>query len=474
MSQLYHTKPSPFVPAPSRTGSLLAFFFILFVSNIAFAQNVTIKGKIKDDFTGEGLPGANVVVKGTTNGTTSDLNGDFTIMAPENVTLVISFVGFKTQEVLISSRSVIEINLEGDAETLSEIVVVGYGTIEKKDATGSLANVNTKQFNKGLITSPEQLIVGKVAGLQINQSGEPGGGAGIRLRGVSINGETPLYVVDGVVLAEGGGGVTGGRSPLNFINPSDISSFSVLKDAQATAIYGARGANGVIIITTKSGVVGKPTISYDGSYSLSLFTRKPDILSASEFRQIIAAKAPQAIGDLGTANTDWLDEVTRLGQSMQHTIALSGGVKKTTYYASLNYLQTQGVLRFSDHSRVNLSLKIEQKLLKDKLKLTLSTKNGFTNDQFGPNVLGGASAFDPTQPVYDPTNVASGGYFQWPNTIVTSNPVATQEQATDKGNTFRNVSNLAIRYEIPFINGLSFNANLAYDLMAQKSIEETL
>lgn len=392
------------------------------------------------------------------------MNGNYKISVPSTESvLVFSFIGYTSEEILVGSQSFININLTIDISELNEIVVVGYGTIEKKDATGTLAKVSTKEFNKGVISSPDQLIVGKVAGLQINPNGDPGGGAGIRLRGVSINGEFPLIVVDGVPLAEGGGGVPGGRNPLNFINPSDIADMTVLKDASATAIYGARGANGVIMITTKSGVKGKPKITYDGFYGASIFTRKPDILSTSEFRQVIKVKAPQALPTLGTADTDWLNEVTRVGQNMQHNIGVSGGFNKTIYTASLNYLKNQGVLRFSDHERINLALRVEQKLLNDKLHLTLNTKNGFTNDLFGPNVIGAATAFDPTRPVYDEGNTATGGYYQWTNSIAVGNPVADQEQQDSEGKTFRSLSSLAIRYQIPFINGLAFNANLSYD-----------
>jgi len=428
------------------------------------AQTIEVKGKILDGSTGEALPGVNIQIKGTSTGTATGADGSYVLNAPSNGTLIVSFIGFKTTEVAINGRSTIDINLEIEAETLSEIVVVGYGTIEKKDATGALANVSTKDFNKGLITAPEQLITGKVAGLQINQNGDPGGGAAIRLRGVSMNGEFPLIVVDGVVLAEGGGGVVGARNPLNFINPGDIATMSVLKDAQATAIYGARGANGVIMITTKSGVVGKPKITYDGLYSGSVFTRRPDIFETAEYRELVKIKKPSRVPNLGDSDTNWLDEVTRFAQNTQHTVSVSGGFKKTTYYTSLNYLASQGVLNYSDHQRINLSLRVEQKLLNDKLKLTLNTKNGFTKDQFGPNVIGAASSYDPTQAVYDPDNEATGGYFQWGNTIATGNPVASQEQSSSKGNAYRNVSNLLVRYELPFLKGLSFNANFAYDL----------
>lgn len=443
---------------------MLLLSFTLLVFSSSYGQERSVSGRVLSADDNAPLPGVNVLLKGTSSGTVTDLNGNYKISVPSGESvLVFSFIGYGSEEILVGAQSTINVNLTTDISELNEIVVIGYGTIEKKDATGTLAKVSTKEFNKGVISSPDQLIVGKVAGLQINSNGDPGGGAGIRLRGVSINGEYPLIVVDGVPLAEGGGGVTGGRNPLNFINPSDIADMTVLKDASATAIYGARGANGVIMITTKSGVAGKPKITYDGFYGVSIFTRKPDILSTDEFRQVIKVKAPQALPTLGTADTDWLKEVTRMGQNMQHNVGVSGGFKKTTYTASLNYLKNQGVLRYSDHERINLALRVEQKLLKDKLSLTFNTKNGFTNDLFGPNVVGSATAYDPTRPVYDESNTATGGYYQWANSIAVGNPVADQEQQNSEGKTFRSLSNLAIRYQIPFIDGLAFNANLSYD-----------
>ena len=412
---------------------LLLLFFTLLVFSSSYGQDRSVSGRVLSAEDNTPLPGVNVLLKGTSSGTVTDLNGNYKISVPSNESvLVFSFIGYGSEEIQVGAQSTINVNLTTDISELNEIVVIGYGTIEKKDATGTLAKVSTKDFNKGVISSPDQLIVGKVAGLQIQPNGDPGGGAGIRLRGVSINGEFPLIVVDGVPLATDGGGVTGGRNPLNFINPSDIADMTVLKDASATAIYGARGANGVIMITTKSGVAGKPKITYDGFYGVSVFTRKPDILSTSEFRQVIKVKAPQALPTLGTADTDWLKEVTRLGQNMQQNIGVSGGFKKTTYTASLNYLNNQGVLRFSGHERINLGLGVEQKLFNDKLNLKLNTKNGFTNDLFGPNVIAAANSFDPTRPVYDESNPETGGYFQWTSPLAVGNPVASQEQQKNR------------------------------------------
>ena len=449
---------------------LLSLLILIITTFAAFAQNINLKGRVTDSSSGEAIPGVNVLLKGTGTGVSTDSDGAFTLPVPSDGTLVFSFLGYKTVEVAVGARSSIDVIMESEASLLSEVVVVGYGTVEKKYATGAMANVTSKEFNKGLIAGPEQLLAGKVAGLQITPSGQPGGRADIRLRGVSLNGEYPLIVVDGVILDGGGGGVTGAGNPLSFINPSDIESINVLKDAQTTAIYGSRGANGIIMITTKSGVTGKPRFTYDGLYSVSVFTRKPDVFDAAEYRELVRVKAPNKLSDLGNSNTNWLDEVTRIGHNTQHNFGVSGGVKKTTYHASLNYILNQGVLNKTGHQRGNISLQVKQKLLDDNLQLTLNTKNGITEDQFGDNVIGAASAFDPTQPVRQKGNKETGGFFQWDNSNAVANPVATQEQQSRFGNTYRNVSNLIVKYDIPFLKGLSFNANFAIDFNSGATI----
>lgn len=442
----------------------LVFAMCLATVHNSFGQELIVKGKVMDVATGEVLPGTNILLKGTNTGTTSDLNGEFSLAAPANGVLIVSFVGYRSAEVEIASRSYIDVGLELDAETLSEIVVVGYGSVEKKDITGTVAKVNTESFNRGLINAPDKLIDGKVAGLQINPSGEPGGGSAIRLRGVSINGEFPLIVVDGVPLDGGGGGVVGGRNPLSFVNPADVLDMTVLKDAQAAAIYGARGANGVIIITTKSGKSGKPKLSYSGAGSVSLYTRRPEYLTAEEMRAAVAAKAPQALNKLGNANTDWLDEVTGSPLSTQHNLSLSGGFDKTTYYTSAEYLVNNGVINDTQNKKINFSIKADQKLLNDNLIVGINSRTSWIEDQFGPNVIGAAIAFDPTHPILDPSNELRGGYFQWGAALATPNPVATQKFTNNRGKTLRNLTALTLQYKVPFLPGLSLNTKYSYDL----------
>ncbi len=440
----------------------LVFFVLLSVIYVpVLAQSQQVSGQVKDT-NGDAVPGATVVEKGTQNGVITDMDGNFKInVTSNNAVLTVSFVGYKNAEVSVGSRTNLAIVLEEDIEQLAEVVVIGYGSVEKKDVTGTVAKVEEKEFNKGIIGSPDKLLTGKVAGLQIEAGGEPGSGTAIRLRGISINGQNPLFVVDGVPLSEGG--VTGGRNPLNFMNPADVESVTVLKDASAAAIYGSRGANGVIIITTKKGKQGKPKITYDGFYSISKFTKKIDVLTPSQYRDAIFDKAPQELNNLGDANTNWVDEVLQIAQGQNHNIAVSGATTKTTYFASFNYLDNKGVMRNTRNQNTTLSLKLSQKLFNDNLSISLNTKNGFTKDLFGPNVIGSALRFDPTRPVFDDTDPQFGGYYQWSDALAVNNPVATQDLNDQSGKTFRSLSNVELVYKLPFVNGLSLKANLGYD-----------
>jgi len=439
----------------------IALVALMVISLPTQAQDNSISGTVKDS-SGAPVPGATVLEKETQNGVITDFDGNYKlILSGDNATIVISFVGFATQEIEVGSQATINIVLQEDIELLSEIVVIGYGSVEKKDVTGTVAKVNEEEFNKGIISSPEKLLTGKVAGLQIETAGDPGGGSSIRLRGISINGQNPLFVVDGVPLSEGG--VTGGRNPLNFMNPADVESITVLKDASAAAIYGSRGANGVIIITTKNGTQGKLKVGYDGFYSISKFTKTVDMLTPSQYRDAIFDKAPQEIDNLGEASTNWVDEVLQIAQGQNHNLSFSGGKKATNYFVSFNYLDNNGVMRNTRNQSTSISVKLQQKLLNDNLILSLNSKNGFTKDQFSPNVIGSALRFDPTRPVFDDSDPRFAGYYQWSDALATANPVASQDLNDQNGNTFRTLSNLQLEYKLPFLDGLSLKANLGYD-----------
>src|SRR5688500_1828130 len=336
-------------------------------------QGTSVTGKVTDEG-GSPLPGVNIIERGTTNGTVTDADGlyNLTVSSGEAV-LVYSFVGTVTQQVAVGNRNQIDIQLASDAATLSEVVVVGYGTQEKRDVTGSVATVKSDEFNRGIINSPEQLLQGKVAGVNVTSaSGEPGAIQSITVRGPgSIRTQsTPLFVVDGFALDNSSTG--GGTNPLNFLNPQDIESIDVLKDASATAIYGTRGANGVILITTRKGKAGRSSNTYSANMVISKHARKIDVYDADEFRiRVMEANEDGIVTDLGSS-TDWQEIITRTAYTQNHNLNLSGGADKLTYYASLGTQDQEGILKGSDLKRYTGRINITQKLLKDRINVDMN------------------------------------------------------------------------------------------------------
>ncbi len=448
--------------------------FLLLGSFQAWSQT-RVTGKVTSGEDGTALPGVSILEKGTTNGTVTDVEGNYSINAGNNAVLVFSFVGFTTQEVPAAAKTTIDIVLAPDITALSEVVIVGYGQQEQKDVTGVVTAVNSENFNKGAIMSPDQLITGKIAGVQITQnSGEPGGQSSIRIRGgTSLNASNePLYVIDGVPIdnsAFNPGGLSGGRNPLNFINPNDIESFTVLKDASAAAIYGSRAANGVIIITTKKGKSGTPVITYDGWVSNAQIAERLEVFNGDQFREIIAAKAPKHLGKLGTSNTDWQDEIYQTAMGQNHSVTISGGTDKFGYRASVGHQDQEGIIKTSQTKRTSFSMSLDQRLLDDNLKVTVNIKGSRTNDRFSPGVVGAAMEMDPTQPIYDATS-PWGGYFVWKNEAgeyerqATINPVSSLNLVQENGTTNRSIGNIQLDYSIKPIPGLSANVNVGYDL----------
>ena len=270
---------------------------------------ISVSGKVSDATDGFGLPGVNILVTNaeSTVGTVTDIEGNYTLNVVKGAIVEFSFTGYASQSFTIESAQTLNVSLGTEESLLDEVVVIGYGAVKKDDLTGSVSTIGQEEFNKGVISSPEQLLVGKVAGLQISGDGSPGGKTRFRLRGENSLRATqePLVVIDGVPLSNVNNAST--RNIRNFINPDDIETMSILKDASATAIYGSRGANGVILITTKKGK-GKLSINYKGTYSISQLGKSPDIFSANQFRKAIDSKAPQLLDDLGDSNTDWVEE----------------------------------------------------------------------------------------------------------------------------------------------------------------------
>ncbi|MEM8565188.1 MAG: TonB-dependent receptor [Bacteroidota bacterium] len=440
---------------------------LLFLCVQSFGQDVTVTGKVTDAEDGSGLPGVNIQVKGTTSGTVTDFDGNYSISVSSNAVLVFSFVGYAAQEIVVGNQSIIDVALGLDVTQLSEIVVVGYGEQESKDVTGVVATVGVEDFNGGVIVSPDNLIAGKVAGVQVtSNSGEPGSQVSIRIRGASsTQNNEPLYVIDGVPIDNtpiNPGGLSTGRNGLNFINPNDIESMTILKDASAAAIYGSRAANGVVIITTKRGAAGETSISYDGWISVGNGTETLDVLTGPEFRELVAQQNPTGAELLANANTDWQAQVLQEAIGQNHSISFSGGNAGTTYRASIGYLKQEGIIKTSETEKLSYSINIQQKFLDDDLSINFNVKGARTDDTYSPGVIGAAASFAPSQPIFDANGF--GGYFEWQQDIAGDNPVSTLDQTDETGRIDRTLANVELNYKIPVIEGLSVKANLGFDV----------
>ncbi|WP_340153010.1 SusC/RagA family TonB-linked outer membrane protein [uncultured Marivirga sp.] len=444
---------------------MLTAFLVVFITLQLQAQERTVSGTVSDAITGETLPGTSVKIKGTSQGTTTSLEGEYKLEVDANDVLIFSFIGYSKQEIVVGARSIIDVQMQEDISQLGEVVVVGYGTQEEKDVTGVVSTVKEESFNRGQIASPERLITGKIAGVDVTPGNTRAGGGGITIRGVgSINAQAqPLIVVDGVPISNDGS--SGTRNANNFINPADIESVTVLKDASATAIYGSRGAAGVILYTTKSGKKGQNTVTYDGSFAFSEVLREPDFLSTQNFRNAIRQFSPQNEGRLGDQDTDWFNEVTRSTLSQNHNLSFSGATEKINYLVSVNHMDNKEVLRGDRNQVTRLSMRLKTTVLNDHLDITFNTKNALTNDQYKPNVVGGAVSFDPTKPVYDSEAEEFGGYYEWDvSSIDPINPVSTLEQTQSIGENRRSFNSINFDLKIPGIEGLTWSATGSYDL----------
>ncbi len=369
-----------------------------------------VTGRITDATSGSPLAGATVNVLNTDRSTTTDIDGKFSIsIVNEKSVLVVSYIGYTGQQIVIGNRKALVIKMESASADLQQVVVVGYGTQKQKDVTGSVKSLKVEGFNRGIINSPEQLLQGKVAGVNVvSASGEPGGPQGITIRGPGgiRTGNTPLFVVDGVALDNSS---TGGGNPLNFLNPQDIESIDVLKDASASAIYGSRGANGVVLITTKRGKAGVNTLTYTGSLGISNLARKLPVFSTAEYKQQVVS-AGGTLDDKG-GNTDWQKEITRTAYTQNHNVSLSGGANKLTYYASFGMQKQQGIIKYNNFDRYTGRFNATQKFLEDKLTIEANLTATSTYNLRPPiqGVIGDAISNNPTYPAYD----ASGNPAQY-------------------------------------------------------------
>ena len=443
-----------------------AIMILLCVSQLVMAQDRVVTGKVTDSKDGTPVVGASVQPKGTRTGTATKNDGTFSLTVGSNVTtLVISSVGFATQEVSIEGKTSVEVSFVATGTNLNEVVVTGYGTARRKDLTGSTASVREKDFNKGVYTAPDQLIQGKAAGvLVINNTGQPGGSTTVRIRGSSSirSGNQPLFVVDGVPLSggsarPGGNGAdygNDGGNPLNFINPSDIASIEILKDASATAIYGSRGANGVILISTKRGKSGSPIVDVSASTSFSNVLKKLEVLDAGEYRQALKDYSISG-GDFG-GDVDAFDAITRTAITQNYNVAVGGGTENGRYRISAGYLNQQGVIENSRLNKISASITTNFKFLESKkLGLEMNVLVTQADERIAPisafvgftgNLISQALQWNPTHPLVKP-----GTDSAWIDPAVgstTINPLAQLRYFDDKAKVNTIIASISPSYKI--------------------------
>ena len=475
---------------------LMTLVIGVFVSVSAFAQDILVKGHVKDDI-GEDVIGASVRVKGTQQGAVTDVNGNFSIKVEKGAKLIISFIGFQSQEV--SAAQNMSITLHEDLKLLNETVIIGYGSVKKTDLTGSVVAIKPDEMNHGLQTNPQDMIMGKIAGVSvIPGDGTPGGGATIRIRGgSSLNASNdPLIVIDGLAL-DNYGANEGSANALSSINPADIESFTVLKDASSTAIYGSRASNGVIIITTKKGSNGqKAKISYNGNVSASFNTKRLEVLNSSEYinfaqkltgfegddagwlasSQYAKLGYVNAAGEHLFADTDWQKEIYRTGINTDHNITISGGLKNLPYRVSLGYTHQDGTLKTSNFNRYTASINLSPVLLDKHLTVNFNAKAMFSRHSFAnTSAVGKAIYADPTKPIYDDRESAKeyGGYWQWETTadfgdsewthsysgLNADNPIAALYNQSNIGKAREFIGNLELDYKIHGFEDLHIHVN---------------
>ena len=448
---------------------LYAVMFFLCVA-FGYAQQITVKGTVKDG-AGEPLMGASVLVKGTSHGTAADFDGKFELKVDKGATLVFSSVGFKSQEV--TAKAVMNITLQEDVQQLGDVVVIGYGAVRKKDLTGSVNLVTDKDFNKAPAVNADQLIQGKIAGVQMTSaSGAPGEGQTIRVRGngsLSLT-SNPLIVIDGVPMNDGG--VGGSRSIFNSINPEDIESMTVLKDASSTAIFGSRAANGVIMITTKKGKANQEMkISFNTSIALQDVNKYVDVMSADQYRQTVKGlNNPAAEALLGNANTNWQKEIYQVAPMSNSTLVLSGAYKTLPYRVSIGHSYADGVLRTDNFKRTNAKISLNPTFFDKSLKLELNANGTYMQNRFAEKgAISSAVLYDPTQSVFGGP-AKYGGYHAWidPATqnrsnLAATNPMALLNFTDDSSKVFRFIGNVKVDYTLPFFKDITATVNAGLD-----------
>ena len=469
---------------------MLVLMLGLFLSVGAFAQ-IDVKGHVKDAL-GEPIIGATVRVANTQTAAVTDFDGNFTLKANQGADITVSYIGYQTATVKAAPN--VEIILQDDAALLNEVVVIGYGVARKNDLTGSVTAMKPDEKNHGLQVTAQDMIQGKIAGVNVTTgSGRPGDGATIRIRGGSSfndSGNDPLIVIDG--LAMDNQGVKGLPNALSMVNPNDIESFTVLKDASATAIYGSRGSNGVIIITTKKGRKNqKAQVSYNGNVSASVIKKYTDVLDGNQYRALVKelyGEGSARYALLGNANTDWQKEIYRTAISTDHNITVAGGLKNMPYRVSAGYTDQQGIVKTSAFKRATVSATLNPSFLDDHLKFNINGKFMYAHNNYNAGAIGNAVSFDPTQPVrstddkykqfngyWQWTEVAPYGDAAWPYSkiaLAQSNPVSQLEANNDRANSYDYQGNVEVDYQIHGFEDLRIHMNFSGDWSNGKQTQD--
>ena len=449
----------------------LLFVILLLCVAFGYAQQITVKGTVKDG-SGQPLMGASVLVKGTSHGTAADFDGNFELKVDKGVTLVVSSVGYKSREVAAKAGTM-NIVLQEDTQQLEDVVVIGYGAVRKKDLTGSVNLVTDKDFNKAPSVNADQLIQGKIAGVQMaSTGGAPGEGQVIRIRGngsLSLT-SNPLIVIDGVPMNDGG--VGGSRSIFNSINPEDIESMTVLKDASSTAIFGSRAANGVIMITTKKGKANQDLkISFNTSIALQDVNKYVDVMNANQFRQTVKGlNNPAAEALLGNADTNWQKEIYQTAPMSNSTLVLSGAYKTLPYRVSVGHSYADGILRTDNFKRTNAKISLNPTFFDKSLKLELNANGTYMQNRFADKgAIGAAVEYDPTQSVFGGL-AKYGGYHAWVNPnngsrydLAPNNPMAMLKFLDDSSKVYRFIGNAKVDYTLPFFKDITASVNVGID-----------
>lgn len=472
-----------------QTGIARKFFFLmvgLLFSVGLNAQTITVSGVVSDP-SGEPLIGASILAQGTTVGTSTNIDGEYTINVAPDATLVVSYVGYDTQNVPVDGRTSINVTMQENSVMLNEVVAIGYGTVKKSDATGSVAVIKPDEIEAGLATSVQDMLVGQTPGVVVTQAGGPEGGGTIRIRGgSSLNASNdPLIVVDGVPLSNAGMGGLG--NSLGMISPENIESMTILKDASATAIYGSRASNGVIIITTKKGKAGKPTVNFAANLYVNTARKTWKVLDANQFRSLLESRGMDAaLAATGDANTDWQDEVLRTTVSSDYSLSVGGTAGWLPYHAEISYTNNNGIIKTSKMDRVTMGFNLSPKFFDNHLSVNANVKGYYIRNNFGDaGALSSAISYDPTHPVRSNEPIVSGnsgfqylynGYYEFHNNgtlddNASLNPVGLLEQRDNHANVYRSNGNLQLDYSLHFLPDLHLNLNLGYDVMKSNLVD---